>query len=123
MKTSKEIFRDILFSAQTNCVLKIKLKHAKNPVITAVDNVLKNQIILKPTCLYGYEIRRRSIKLIDIESVTRYRTNFDHPMFVRLRFIKNNIAASRYDLKSLDPHTAGFEQGVSRGRPTVPELF
>lgn len=101
MKPAKQIFKEILASAETNCVLKIKLRREKNPVITAVEKVMKNQIILKPTCLYGYEIKKRTIALTDIETVTRYRTSFDNPMFARLRFIRNNIGAIRKDFTAI----------------------
>ncbi len=85
----------MLISSQTNCVLKIKLRNEKNPVITAVDRLLKNKIILKPTCLYGYKIENRTITLPDVENVTRYETRFDHPLFVKARFIKNNLGQLR----------------------------
>lgn len=101
MRTTKEIFKEILVSAETNCVLKIKLRKQKNPVITAVEKVLKNQIILKPTCLYGYEIKTRTIALTDIETVTRYKTSFDNPLFAKLRFIRNNIGAIRKDFTAI----------------------
>jgi hypothetical protein len=100
MKNSKEIFRDILISCQTNCVLKIKLKGLDNPIITAVDRVTHKTIILKPTCLYGYTLAKRSISLTDIESVTRYNTLFNHPLFEKLRYIKNNISDLRRNFGS-----------------------
>lgn len=100
MKSSKEIFKDILISAQTNCVLKIKLKKFRNPVITAVDHISKNKIVLKPTCLYGYRLKKRNITLYEIESVTRYQAEFNHPIFERIRFIRNNIRELRRDLST-----------------------
>jgi len=102
MKSKKEIFRDILISAQTNCVLKIKLKGARNPVITAVDRVDKNMITLKRTCLYGFELEKRTITLLEIENVTRCRTKFDNPIFEKLRYIKNNISAIRQNFGDFD---------------------
>lgn len=99
MKSKKQIFGDLLLSAKTSCVLKIKLQNVTNPIITAVDTVEKGKIILKPTCLYGYALRERSIRLHDIEGVTRYKTNFDNPLFVKLRFIKDNISAMRRNLE------------------------
>ena len=92
MKTKKEIFKDILISAQTNCVLKIKLRDQANPVITAVDHISKNKIVLKQTCLYGYKLNKRDITLLEIESVERYKTQFNHPLFEKLRYIKNNLS-------------------------------
>ncbi len=100
MKTSKDIFRDVLISSETNCVVKIKLKGVKNPVITAVDRIEKKKIVLKPTCLYGYTLAKRIITLPEIESLTRYKTQFDHPLFERLRFIKNNIVEIRKNFGS-----------------------
>ena len=100
MKNAKEVFRDILISCQTNCVLKIKLKGVDNPIITAVDRVSKKTIILKPTCLYGYTLPKRSISLTDIETVTRYHTHFNHPLFEKLRYIKNNISDLRRNFGS-----------------------
>lgn len=100
MKSPKEIFRDILISAQTNCVLKIKLRNVTNPVITAVDRVEKNKITLKPTCLYGYRLNKRTITLLEIESVTRYHTQFNTPIFERLRFIASNISAIRQNFEA-----------------------
>ena len=102
MKSKKEILGDILMSAESNCVLKIKLRNTPNPVITAVEKVEKNKITLKPTCLYGYEIDHRDIKLTDIESVKRYNTRFDNPLFEKLRFIRRNISAIRQNFKGAD---------------------
>jgi hypothetical protein len=103
MKTVKDIFRDLLASANTNCVLKIKLKNVDTPVITAVERIGKKRILLKPTCLYGYRLSQRYITLPQIESVTRYKTQFDHPLFARLRFIKNNISEIRKSFQYLNP--------------------
>jgi hypothetical protein len=108
MKTKKQIFKDILASAHTNCVLKIKTRGDVNPVITAVDRVLKNKIILKPTCLYGFPVKKQTITLMEIESVARYHANFNHPLFVKLRFIKNNIASIRNNMASLDHNRAAI---------------
>lgn len=102
MKTTKEILRDILISAETSCVVKIKLKGVKNPVITAVERVEKKKIVLKPTCLYGYTLAKRTITLAEIESLTRYKTLFNHPLFERLRFIKNNIVEIRKNFGSFN---------------------
>jgi hypothetical protein len=108
MKTKKEIFKDILISAQTGSVVKIKLRDAKNPLITAVDHISKNKIVLKPTCLYGYCLKKRNITLLEIESVILYKTNFHHPLFEKLRFIKNNISELRKNFGTLqeDPSHA-----------------
>jgi hypothetical protein len=109
MRSKKEIFKDILISAQTDCVLKIKLRNEENPVITAVDKVLKNKIFLKPTCLYGYKIKKRAINLLDIEGVTRYKTYFSHPLFEKMRFIKNNISQLRKNFGMLNKQAAILE--------------
>lgn len=101
MKSKKEIFSDILVSTETGCVLKIKLKGARNPIITAVERVGKKEIVLKPTCLYGYKLKQRNIRLPDIEDVVRYKTNFHSPLFEKLRFIKNNIAGMRRDFQAV----------------------
>ena len=101
MNTSNQTLRDILASAETGCVLKIKLKDAKNPVITAVEKVLNEDIILKPTCLYGYPLVKRMITLNEVESVKRYKTYFDSPLFTKLRFITNNISELRTRIKTL----------------------
>jgi len=102
MKSKKEIFHDILASAQTNCVLKLKLRNAPNPVITAVDKIGKNRITLKPTCLYGYKIKKRQITLLEIESVTRYKASFNNPIFEKIRFIKNNLAEIRRNIGTFE---------------------
>lgn len=111
MKTKKEIFADILLSAQTNCVLKIKLRNAPNPVITAVDKISKNKIVLKPTCLYGYKLKRRTITLVEIESVIRYKTYFNHPLFEKIRFIKNNLSDIRKNIGSFQKITPAILKG------------
>jgi hypothetical protein len=102
MKTKKEVLRDILFSAQTNCVLKIKIRGMDNPVITAVDRVSKNKILLKPTCLYGYALSKREVTLLEIDAVTRYKTYFNHPIFENIRFIKNNLIDLRKNLETVN---------------------
>jgi hypothetical protein len=107
MKTKKDILKDILLSAQTHCVLKIKLKNTPTPVITAVEEVNKNQIVLKPTCLYGYQLKKRDITLPEIEAVTRYKTNFHHPLFEKLRFIKNNISEIRNNFGRIKQEPSG----------------
>jgi hypothetical protein len=101
MNGPKDIFKEILISAETSCVLKIKLKNEKNPVITAVDKVLRNRIVLKPTCLYGYKLKTRTIALADIEKVTRYKTTFNNPQFTKLRFVRNNIGVIRNGLAAM----------------------
>jgi hypothetical protein len=101
MNTSNQTLSDIVASAETGCVLKIKLKDAKNPVITAVDKVVNNDIVLKTTCLYGYPLEKRMITLDEIESIQRYKTYFDSPLFAKLRFIKNNISELRTRIKTL----------------------
>jgi hypothetical protein len=106
MKSKKEIFRDILISAETNCVLKIKLKNAPNPVITAVDRVLQKKIVLKPTCLYGYKIKQPVITLTEIENVTRYKTHFNSPLFEKMRFVKDNISHIRKNFGVLNHTTS-----------------
>jgi len=108
MKKPQEIFNDIQISAETNCVLKIKLKESENPVITAVDKVGKSTILLKPTCLYGYQLEKRIITLPEIESVTRYNTYFDHPIFERIRFIKNNISEMRNNFEGFTKEPSGL---------------
>lgn len=100
MKSGKEIFKDILASAHTGCVLKIKLRNMPKPIITAVDHVARNKIVLKPTCLYGYRLRKRNITLLEIESVVRYNTYFNHPLFENIRFIKDHIAELRKDFRT-----------------------
>lgn len=90
-----EILNDILISAQTGCVVKLTLRHEKNPVITAVDKVAGDKIRLKRTCLYGYKLKSRQVALQDIETIQRYKTLFDAPLFTHLRFVKNNIGQMR----------------------------
>lgn len=106
MKSKKEIFKDILISAQTSCVLKIKLTGVRNPMITAVDHIERNRIILKPTCLYGYPLAQRIVTLTQIENVTRYRAQFNHPLFEKLRFVRNNLSAIRKDFEAFQENSA-----------------
>ena len=101
MKSTKDILRDILFSAKTGRVVKLKLKGTANPVITAVEHVTNKTILLKPTCLYGYPLEKRKISLKDIEESRCYKAQFDHPLFARLRYIKNNLSEVRKTLSSL----------------------
>ncbi len=110
MKSKKEIFKDILISAQTNCVLKIQLVNEDKPFITAVDHISKNKIVLKPTCLYGYKLKKRSITLLEIDTVQRYQTHFDHPLFERMRYVKSNISAIRKRFESLREEPSGALQ-------------
>lgn len=108
MKSRNDILKDILMSAETQCVLKIKLRDEPNPVITAVEKVSRNQILLKPTCLYGYKLKKRSIALAEIEGVTRYKTNFHHPLFEKLRFIRNNISDIRKNFGRISEEPSGL---------------
>ena len=108
MKSKKDILKDVLMSAKTHCVLKIKLRDKVNPVITAVEKVSRNQILLKPTCLYGYKLEKRTITLAEIEGVTRYKANFHHPLFEKLRFIRNNISQIRNNFSELHNEPSGI---------------
>ena len=108
MKTKNDILNDVLLSAKTHCVLKIKLKNVPNPVITAVEKVNENEILLKPTCLYGYELKKRAITLPEIEEVKRYKTNFHSPLFEKLRFIKNNISEIRKNFGHIKEAPSGM---------------
>ena len=85
--------------------LKIKMKNAINPIITAVDKVMENEILLKPTCLYGFAIETPLIPITEIESVIRYHTNFSHHLFVKMRYIKKNIAAMRINIEPFNNRT------------------
>lgn len=107
MKSRKDILKDILFSAQTGCVVKLKLKDIRNPVITSVERVSNKSILLKPTCLYGYPLERRKITLLDIEGIKRYKTYFDHPLFARLRYIKNNLSEVRKNIEAIGGQPGG----------------
>lgn len=107
MEDGGEILKDIIISAETGCVVKLKLKEFVNPVITAVESVSGNTIILKPTCLYGYPLKKRNVRLSDIEQIKRYRTYFNHPLFERIRFIKSNISSVRKNLRSFSKHPVG----------------
>lgn len=98
------MLKDIQLSAETGCVVKLKLKDFPNPVITAVERVADDAIVLKPTCLYGYPLDKRNITLPEIEDLKRYNTYFHHPLFERMRFIKNNISAVRKNFKTLTKH-------------------
>ena len=95
MKPGKEILSDIQASAETGCVLKLQLKDARNPVITAIEQISEDRIVLKPTCLYGYPLEHRMVAFSEIEHVQRFKTHFDSPLFAKLRFIKNNISELR----------------------------
>ena len=112
MESEKEILKNILISAETGCVLKIKLKDLPNPVITAVEKVSRKNIILKPTCLYGYIIPRRQIRLTEIENITRYHTFFNHPIFAKQRFIKNNISELRGNFGHVNGETKILKSGI-----------
>jgi hypothetical protein len=110
MNSGKDIMRDLIASQQTNCVLKIKLRNAQNPVITAVEQIGRKKIVLKPTCLYGYKLRKRNITLPEIESVVRFKTRFDSPLFARLRYIRSNISSLRHTLDQMnEPAIQGLQ--------------
>ena len=113
MQSKKEILKDLLLSAETGRVLKLKLKDVPNPVITAVDKISKNKIALKSTCLYGYPLEKTELTLLDIEGVKRYKANFDSPLFQKLRFLKNNIKQIRNNITSLREQSGGqFSPGL-----------
>jgi len=107
MEAGGEMMKDMVVSAETGCVVKLKLKDITNPVITAVESINDNAIVLKPTCLYGYPLKKRNITLADIEHVKRYKTYFNHPLFERIRFVKNNISSVRKNLELLGKPQVG----------------
>lgn len=113
MNPVNDSFSDIQASANTGCVLKIKLKDAKNPIITAVEKISGDDIVLKTTCLYGYPIEQRIIRMAEIESIKRYKTSFDSPLFTKLRFIKNNISELRNQFKSLGDTSESLNPGIN----------
>lgn len=103
MKTSRnEILGELLLSEKADNVLSIKLRDHARPFLTSVDKVLLDKILLQPTCIYGYPLHRRTITLVEIESVTRYNVSFSSPIFERIRQIKDNIRNMRDNIDRIN---------------------
>jgi hypothetical protein len=87
--------RDLLYnlhlSKNKEVVIKIKLRHQNDPILTTVEDVVNDIIVVKAVNLHGVSLPRTSFYIDEIESAKCMRVLYNAPLYVKLRTIKANI--------------------------------
>jgi hypothetical protein len=92
MKNYELILRDLFKSKSTGNVISLKLKGYSKKILTAVQDVKANRIVvLNPISVYGSQLEESIFHLEDIENSRVYSARYHDPIYVRIRELKNNI--------------------------------
>ncbi|HYG04017.1 MAG TPA: hypothetical protein VD927_16340 [Chryseosolibacter sp.] len=95
-----KMLKDLFRSKESGNVVAFKVKGNEKTVLTAVDDVRANRIIvLNPVSVYGVPIEESVLHLEDIENIRVYNARYTDPIYVRIRELKNNIDQIRRNLR------------------------
>jgi hypothetical protein len=87
--TSSDILSELQSSAADGHVIGIKIKNQSRMLITAVDQVLnQNVVMLKTSSVVGNQYQPRLVDFAQIESVIRFNSLFEDVLSVQVREIK-----------------------------------
>lgn len=99
-KSYDQIVSDLFRSKKKGNVVAVKIKGSDKPVLTSVNEVRGNTIvILNPISVYGTEIDESILHIEDIESLKVYSALYSDPVYVRIRELKNSIDEIRKSLR------------------------
>jgi hypothetical protein len=97
--------RDILYnlhlSKNKEIVVQIKLRHQVQPILTTVEDVVNDIIVVKAVNLHGVSLPRTSFYIDEIETVKCMRVFYNTPIYVKLRNIKSSIREMQGKISSL----------------------
>jgi hypothetical protein len=92
MKNYELILRDLFKSKSSGHVISLKVKGYSKTVLTAVEEVKANRIVvLNPVSVYGSALEEHILHLEDIETSRVYSARYYDPVYVRIRELKNSI--------------------------------
>jgi hypothetical protein len=98
---SRNIRYNLQLSKNKGVVIKIKLRHQENPILTTVEDIVNDIIVVKPVNLHGVSIPRTSFYVDEIEDAKCMRIFYNAPLYVRLRNIKSNIRIIQDKIQAL----------------------
>ena len=98
-----DIFNHLLLSKNKGFAIHIKLKSENQYVITAIDELIDNQVTIKPISLHGSIIQITSFPIDDVEVARCLNVLYNSPVYKELREIKASIRCIKEAI--LKPHS------------------
>ena len=99
-KSYEQILVDLFKSKSTGNVICLKIKGTEKPVLTSVEDVKANRIIiLNPVSVYGSPLEESVVHVEDVENCRVYSARYSDPIYVRIRELKNSIDQIRRSLR------------------------
>jgi hypothetical protein len=89
--TKSEILYTLHLSKNKGIAISIKLRHQESSIVTSVEEVINDIVVVKPVNLHGVSLPRTSFYLDEIEHVKSMKILFNAPLYVHLRNLKANI--------------------------------
>lgn len=89
--TRNEILRVLNLSKSKGIAVRIKLRHQDDCIVTSVEDLVNDILIVKPVNLHGVSLPRTSFYLEEIETVKSMGIFYNAPLYVHLRAIKSNL--------------------------------
>lgn len=100
LKSYEQILKDLFRSKSSGNVVALKIKGTEKTVLTSVQEVKGNRIVvLNPVSVYGAQLDDSILHVEDIETVRVYNARYTDPIYVRIRELKNNIDQIRRNLR------------------------
>jgi hypothetical protein len=98
-KSYNQIISDLFKSKKRGNIIAVKLKGSEKPLLTAVNEVKGNRIVIvNPISLYGSQLEETIFHIEDIETLKVYSALYSDPIYVRIRELKNSIDEIRRSL-------------------------
>jgi hypothetical protein len=86
-----EILRVLNLSKSKEMAVSIKLRHQDDCIVTSVEDLVNDIVVVKPVNLHGVSLPRTSFYLDEIETVKSMGIFYNAPLYVHLRTIKSNL--------------------------------
>jgi hypothetical protein len=89
--TRNEILHTLQQSKKGGLTINIKLRHQEEQIVTTVEDIFEDIIIVKQVMLQGVTMPRTSFYIDEFESVRCPRILYNAPLYTNLRRISANI--------------------------------
>ena len=76
-----ELLHALRESEREHIVVKIKIKGDRRPLIGAVEQIIGENVILKPYTLYGEKIHKTVIPILEIEKLVKIHLIYNNGIF------------------------------------------
>jgi hypothetical protein len=93
--SSNEILRVLQQSKKRGLTVHIKLRHYSGEVITTVEEIYDEIIVVEPVMLRGVSIPRTSFYIEEIESVRCPRILYNAPLYTGFMKLKSSLRNMR----------------------------